>query len=265
LQKFDEYLPIILSDVVFKDLTSRTTELKVKAIGKFSTYWNLTAEKYPKYVAFPDGISLFKMLDYLEDDMPSIRLASKSWLSISTSNFRRILDPLLSILLNPQTDVFTTLQDEMFFTDVYDSRQIVNAFSKFRSIVLNSQNELIDYAFGNKVTEKILEQFREVFKYVELENETYYHVFIQICVKFIIGQLNNAQASRFATETHSVNATACELLELILKSSKDTDTATVVAHEIINRILKALSTAIEKHDNAMQVQLLNLLKVILFE
>ena len=77
--------------------------------------------------------------------------------------------------------------------------------------------------------------------------------------------MNNAQASRFSTETHSVNATACEFLELILKSSKESDTASKIAHEIIKRIQNALSIAVEKHDNAMQVQLLNLIKVMLFE
>ena len=265
LQKFDEYLPIIYSDVVNKELSSRNSDIQLKAISKFSTYWNLTADRYPKYVAFPDGSSLFKMLEYLEDDVPAIRLASKSWLSLSASYFRRVLDPILYILLNPQTDVFTTLQDEMFFTSEYDSRQIVNAFSKLRSIVLNSQYELIEYSFKNKVTEKILEQFRDVFKYVELEQESYYFIFVQVCVKFIIGQMNNAQASRFTTETHSVNATACEFLEMILKSSKESYAASKVAHEIIWRIVKALGTAIDKHDNAMQVQLLNLIKVILFE
>jgi hypothetical protein len=97
----------------------------VKAINKFSTYWNLTSDLYPNYAAFPDGNSLFQMLEYLEAGIPSVRLASKSWLNISTSNFRRVLDPLLSILCNSQTDVITNMQDEMFFTDVYDSRQIV--------------------------------------------------------------------------------------------------------------------------------------------
>lgn len=265
LQKFDVHLPEILSDVVSKDLTSKTIDQRVKSINKFSTYWTLTADKYPSYVAFPDGNSLFKMLEYLEDDIPSIRLASKSWLSLSTNHFRRILDPLLSILCNPQTDVVTTLQDEMFFTDVYESRLIVNAFSKFRSIVLNSQNELIEYSMSNKVTENIITKFKEVFKYVELENETYYNLFIHISVKFIVGQLKNEQVSRFSSDTHSVNATACEFLELILKSSKDSERAAEVGHEIISRILKALSTTIEKKDNAMQVQILNLLKVILFE
>ena len=265
LQKFDINLPEIVSFVVSKDLASSKTEKKVKAINKFSTYWNLTSSQYPGYVAFPDGNSLFRMLEFLEDEIPSIRLASKSWLSISTTNFRRILDPLLSILCNPQTGVVMTMQEEMFFTDVYDSRQIVNAFSKFRSIVLNSQYELIHYSLANVVTQNIMVKFREVFKYVELTDETYYQVFIQICVKFIVGQLQNEQLSKNSSDTHSVNATACEFLELILKSSKETGVVSMVAHGIIQRILQALSTAIEKQDNAMQVQLLNLIKVILFE
>ena len=87
LKTFDISLPEIVSDVVSKDLASTKTDQKVKAINKFSTYWKLTSLEYPKYVAFPDCNSLFKMLEYLEDEIPSIRLASKSWLSISTTNF----------------------------------------------------------------------------------------------------------------------------------------------------------------------------------
>jgi hypothetical protein len=102
----------------------------------------------------------------------------------------------------------TTLQDEMFFTSIYDSRQIVNAFSKFRSIVLNSQFELIQYSLGHAVTESIMDKFREVFKYIDLTDNSYYQIFIQICVKFIVGQLKNEQVSKISSDTHSVNATA---------------------------------------------------------
>jgi flagellin-specific chaperone FliS len=87
LKTFDISMAGIVSDVISKDLASNKTDQKVKAINKFSTYWKLTSTVYPNYVAFPDCISLFKMLEYLEDEIPSIRLASKSWLSISTTNF----------------------------------------------------------------------------------------------------------------------------------------------------------------------------------
>jgi len=62
-----------------------------------------------------------------------------------------------------------------------------------------------------------------------------------------------------------VNATACEFLELLLRNSKEKPIAPQMAHIIVDPILKALYTSINKRDNAMQVQLLNLLKVILFE
>jgi hypothetical protein len=267
LQKFDINLPEIVSDVVSKDLSDKNKPDRiVKAINKFSTYWNLTSAQYPNYTAFPDGNSLFQMLEYLEAGIPSVRLATKSWLSLSTSNFRRILDPLCAILCNSQTDVVTTLQDEMFFTDIYDSRLIVQCFSKFRSIVLNSQNNFIQYSMTNLVTPSIMHKFKEVFKYVEVVNETYFQVFIHICVKFIVGQLKSDQMSKYSSDAHSVNATACEFLELLFRSSKDSPVTSMAAHEMLPRLMKALSTAIEiKQDNAMQVQLLNLLKVILFE
>jgi len=50
-----------------------------------------------------------------------------------------------------------------------------------------------------------------------------------------------------------VNATACEYLELQLRSSKDKSIATIVAHMIIDPVLKTLFQAINKKDSAMQV------------
>ena len=69
----------------------------------------------------------------------------------------------------------------------------------------------------------------------------------------------------FHEKHHAVNVTACEFLELMLKSSKDRGCASTVAHMIIDHLQRALYTAISKKDNAMQVQLLNLLNVVLFE
>jgi len=78
--------------------------------------------------------------------------------------------------------------------------------------------------------------------YIRLENDnyTYYMVITHICVKFIVGQLKVEFIKRFQDKHHSVNATACEYLELMLRSSKDRTIATNVAHLIIDSILKTL-------------------------
>jgi len=74
------------------------------------------------------------------------------------------------------------MQDEVFFTDIdiYDSRQIVQCFSKFRSIMLNSQHEFIGYSLNEEVTPTIMRKFKEVFKHTEIISETYYQVLIQV-------------------------------------------------------------------------------------
>jgi hypothetical protein len=56
---------------------------------------------------------------------------------------------------------------------------------------------------------------------------------------------------KFSERHHSVNATACEYLELQLKTSKERPIATYIAHIIVDPILKSLSLSIGKKDNAM--------------
>ena len=111
--------------------------------------------------------------------------------------------------------------------------------------------------------------FKNVSPYIDLEEEPYfqqyYYLIVIISVKFIVGQLRVDQIQHFSDQHHAVNATACEFLELLLKNSKEKDMAAKTAHIIIDMIMKVLQLAINKKDNAMQVQLLNLLNVILFE
>lgn len=112
----------MVSQVVIRDLTQKNPEAVVRAINKFSNYWKLTAKSYPNFVAFPDPIPLFNMLNFLESSIPPLRLASKSWLSESTRHFRRILDPLFQVLCDKKTVVQCNNQQELLFTNIYETR-----------------------------------------------------------------------------------------------------------------------------------------------
>ena len=50
-----------------------------------------------------------------------------------------------------------------------------------------------------------------------------------------------------------------------MRAAKEKSITSQIAHQIVDPVQKALYSSINKKDNAMQVQLLNLLKVILFE
>lgn len=93
LKRFDRRLPKIFSEVFIDELNSKDREVKVRAIKKFSIFWKLTAQDYPKYLPFAgseDGkkyLALHKMLLILEDNDPTLRLSCKSWLSESKQSY----------------------------------------------------------------------------------------------------------------------------------------------------------------------------------
>jgi hypothetical protein len=67
-------------------------------------------------------------------------------------------------------------------------------------------------------------------------------------------------------ETRTVNASACEFMELILRSiNQYKELVQEITHLIIKPVVKTLRCAIDNSNNAQQVHLLNLLRVILFE
>jgi len=66
-----------------------------------------------------------------------------------------------------------------------------------RSIMLNSQSELINYLIHEPVSIAVKDQFELVCPYISLEEDTYYHVITNISVKFIVGQLKVDVVKRF--------------------------------------------------------------------
>lgn len=85
-------------------------------------------------------------------------------------------------------------------------------------------------------------------------------------LQFIIGQAVESLDSTLFQESQTVNASACEFMELIMKSIHTyKDLSIEITHLIINPLVKALRQAINSRNNAQQVHLLNLLQVIIIE
>ena len=87
---------------------------------------------------------------------------------------------------------------------------------------------------------------------------------ISVCLKYIEGQAIESLSVRFFLENASVNASACEFLELLITRLDDKEISQRITTYLIGPVLQVLRHAIVNKDIVMQVQLLNLLKVILF-
>ena len=290
LVKFSRSDPDLFSSAVSSTLNSSDLEMMVSAINIFNQFWKLTAEFYPDLVFFGNGECTFKLLDYLEHNHPLVRHVSKSWLSQTLPNFNKILDPLLCVLLNLDIKCYispyTTSNKAMInsnlfnnsnsnflnnlnncnniiFTDTYDNKRVIEAFRKLKNVILNfsESQKIINYLLLTKPSNKIIELCEASDIYL---CDSYFNLLIIICIRFIKGKFIQSINATFYKEHFAVNAASCEFLELMLSNIENKSRIFEISLTITEGILFILLENMLQDEVVMQVQLLNLLKVLLF-
>lgn len=257
---------------VFQNTISNTFAINdlsqnVAAIKKFSQFWKLTSEFYPDMIFFENGECIFKMLDFLDHEHPLLRHLSKSWLSEAKNQFRKILDPLLKVLLDRETSWYISFQKQLYFTKEYDNRRIIEAFRKLKNIIINVPDIAINYFVSQPITQSLLDmddigkELRSVSKTISMEH--YLELLVSISLRFIQGKFIESVSVSFYRENFSVNAASCEFLEFLLSFIEPKSKVMNIAQLISESVLNILQESLMTNDEVMQVQLLNLLKVLL--
>jgi hypothetical protein len=92
----DHVTPVVASALAHRDGREREVGHQ-----RFALLWRLSGELGggERFSA----ANLFAMLDSLNDEQPSVRLTGQSWLADSISRAERVLDPLIVVLLAPET------------------------------------------------------------------------------------------------------------------------------------------------------------------
>ena len=182
----------------------------VESVKLFSDFWKLSNEFYSDVIFFANGECIFKMIDYLEDKNPLLRHLSKSWLNQSNKHFDKIVDPLLSVLLNDYSS-FKKIENKIYFDKEYESARIIDAFSKLKNIILNSS--LMNYFKTNVVGANLL--IKDKIKNIKTKSSTYLSLLISITLSFIRCKSSKSSKNlnkKFENENYSVNAASCEFL-----------------------------------------------------
>jgi hypothetical protein len=268
LIKFYKAEPHVFSNTISNTFAMSDLEQNVNAIRKFSQFWKLTSEYYPEYIFFENGECIFKMLDFLDHDHPLLRHLSKSWLSQSVSHFSKILDPLLKVLLDKETTWYISPRKGLYFAKEYDNRRIIEAFRKLKNIIINMTDLAIGYFVNTPISQFLIEmddtgrELSSVTRSIPLEH--YLEMMVSISLRFIQGKFIESVSQSFYRENFSVNAAACEFLEFLLSFIEPKSKVMAIAEMIAEPVLMILHESIMGNDEVMQVQLLNLLKVLLF-
>ena len=257
---------------IFQNTISNTfavndIEQNVISIKNFSQFWKLTSEFYPEIIFFENGECIFKMLDFLEHEHPLIRHLSKSWLSEAKNQFRKIIDPLLKVLLDRDTKWYISFQKQLFFTKEYDNRRIIEAFRKLKNIIINVPEIAVGFFVEEKISQILLDmdeigkELRSVTKTITMEY--YLELLVTISLRFIQGKFIESISQQFYRENFSVNAASCEFLEFLLNFIEPKNKVMDIAQSIVEPVLDILQESLKTDDEVMQVQLINLLKALL--
>lgn len=168
LKLFDMLVPRIFSDVVIEDMKNKQTrEKKNRAIKKFTIFWKFTGQEYPIYKPFEKKISerkylaLHNMINFLEDTDPTLRLSCRSWLSQQSSKFNRIIDPLIEEFLENSN---FKIHDTVIIEGDFETQYVIENFGKLRNIILNTQDDIIEYMIFKDVQKYIMHLFNQKFR-----------------------------------------------------------------------------------------------------
>jgi hypothetical protein len=224
---------------------------KAENIRRFTMFWKITHENYPSSLSkiFTTGEGIFNMLDYLDDEKPLIRHCSREWLLQALPQFACIIDPLLEILLLPITKLEG--QSIMYYTQMFDSRRILNCLKKLKSIILSAGDETIRAALKADKNEKFMAQF---------PTRNYLELLLQVTLKFITTEPATQLSAEFKEECRSVQAAACELMKLILERSNP-----VYAYSTVVPLLEFVEKSLKTGDTVMQLLIFEILNVVFFQ
>ena len=278
--KFQNYYPNIFADTISSSFQVPSITEKESAIRRFASFWKLSSDfqQNSNNIFIQSGIGLFIMLDFLDNDNPLLRHTSKSWLLDSIPHLYRVIDPIFEVLMQVPTglgsrgylSLYVTDSKQYFFTEIYDTRRVSEAFKKLKSILITANELFIRYISTIKVSERLkihkqffLESQNDAIK--KIEDISYCDLLVNLCLKYIRGHAIESLSPQFQIENSSVNASSCEFLELLITHLENKELSASMTHYIIEPLLVVLSHAIGNNDYVMQVQILNLLKVILFQ
>ena len=246
-----------------------------KAIQKFTQFWKFGLEYYQNIIFFEKGECIFKMLDYLEDDYPLLRHLSKSWLNQHSNHFPKILDPLISVFLNKEIE-FCLDNNTLYIKKEYDMKKIIDTFKKLKNLILNVSN-ITDFILKKPNPNPLLlndDKLIGLFP-LTLENYDYLFLLINISVRFIKGEFEKGVSEDLIEESLSVNSTACEFLELLIKKINNSNILYNISKATLIPIYYILAQKLGvdnknenkevRRDEVMQIQLLEILKILMID
>ena len=268
LREINILVPELLAKSINRVVTSASYEDKEKSFKRFSAFWKNTmsnVEAIDPYISQINKLGLSMMVEFLDDENPLLRHASKNWLVDSISFFDKIADPLFEDMIK-NTSFYLSEGGQFFFTERYDTSKVFGRFKKLKNILVTITDLFTSFLVSNTLSEKIRKYTPNLLEYDLLKENrteaTYFDLLIVVCIRYIQGQALESLSPSFAKENEKVSSVACELFDLLVTSMPERSID--IAKYAYKPLLIVQRYAVSNNNFVMQVQLLSLLKFIIF-
>lgn len=268
LMEIHRLAPDLITNYLAHIIQSSSYEEKEKSFKRFSAFWKLTTNQGDS----PDNplnqinkIGMFMMIEFLDDENPLLRHASKNWMIESITFFEKIMDPLLEDMISCN-QFYVSEGGQYFFTEVYDTEKVFSKFKKLKNILVTITELFSHFLVTKKLEPKIRENLDNLIEYDLLHPErteaTYFDLLIVICIRYIQGQALESLSPVFAKSNSKVSSVACEFFDLLVTNIPQKSIE--IAKYVCKPLLDVQRHAVSNNNFVIQVQLLSLLKFIIF-
>lgn len=269
LKEINTLVPELIIKNISGIIASSNYEEKEKAFQRFSMFWKITMSnsetKSDESLMEVNKQGLVMMIEFLDDENPLLRHAAKNWLIESIAFFERIIDPIVEDILK-STSFYVSESGQFFYTETYDTRKVYSRFKKLKNILQSISDLFSKFLLKNNLSPQI-RAFTPNLLEGELlnpnkEDVTYFDLLIVLCIRFIQGQALESLSPVFAKDNQKVSSVACEFFDLLVTNIPQK--ALDIAKYVYKPLLIVQRHAVTNNNFEMQVQLLSLLKFIIF-
>lgn len=249
--------------ILDEKLSDEEISVRVNHLQRIIIYWKIGNSQpvHERQGKLEDALT-FTLLDHLENPHPVLRQISKSWLIDSAAFLDRIMDPLLRQLIS-NCHLFPTFSGRIFHANIFGVNKVLETFRRLKFMVTNNPAKFANFVLSTSLNEKIKEIFSKP-QSLPIKAETYSDLLIIYSIHFLRAGVLPFMGRRFRQDNLLVATASCELLELIIKTLLVSNPG-FLNEELVEMLLKCYYQFVRDESSVMQINMINLMKVILFQ
>ena len=258
-----KYALDLIDQYVDGEFTNPNVEQNVVCFRQCMKLWKLTEELQNDEIKLIRERLVFKMLGFVDNENPLLRYSAKTWLQLSLSQFHNILDLIFVQLLTNTTWYY---RPDVTYQEEYSTTDITLCIKHLKNMLINLGDSFCQYIMDVKIKQNIHALIPKLGerKIVNASGGVSYEdVLAVICLRYIEADVKE-ETSTFYMRNLSVKATACEFLEMLLSKQPKKEAIAQISFYLLDPLSSVLKRSVDKDESSILIQILGVLKVILF-